>query len=124
MTSGRCLRGHAGGLPAARLRKATKSAQGIVELTGLGGFDLAFTLAENMNLGTAYLELNATGGSGGVDNTGYGHPIQVQEFRRPEFEVKAIAAEGPFFAGGGAPLEVKASYYGAARCRTPRPRGA
>ena len=85
--------------------------QGIVELTGLGGFDLAFTLAENMNLGTAYLELNATGGSGGVDNTGYGHPIQVQEFRRPEFEVKAIAGEGPFFAGGGAPLEVKASYY-------------
>ena len=64
-----------------------------------------------MNLGTAYLELNATGGSGGADNTGYGHPIQVQEFRRPEFEVKATAGEGPFFAGGSAPLEVKASYY-------------
>ncbi len=35
----------------------------------------------------------------------------MQEFRRPEFEVKATAGEGPFFAGGSAPLEVKASYY-------------
>ena len=84
---------------------------GSVDLSALGGFDLAFTLAENMNLGAAYLELNATGGSGGVDNTGYGHPIQVQEFRRPEFEVKAAAGEGPFFSGGSAALEVKASYY-------------
>ena len=96
-----------------RLRdsQGNELAQGSADLTGLGGFDLAFTLAENMNLGTAYLELNATGGSGGVDNTAYGHPIQVQEFRRPEFEVKATAGEGPFFAGGSAPLEVKASYY-------------
>ena len=44
-----------------------------------------------MNLGTAYLELNAIGGSGGMDNISHGHPIQVQEFRRPEFEVKATA---------------------------------
>ena len=96
-----------------RLRdsQGNELAQGNADLTGLGGFDLTFTLAENMNLGTAYLELNATGGSGGVDNTGYGHPIPVQEFRRPEFEVKATAGEGPFFAGGSAPLEVKASYY-------------
>ncbi len=38
--------------------------QGTTDLTSLGGFDLAFALAENMNLGTAYLELNATGGPG------------------------------------------------------------
>ena len=96
-----------------RLRdsQGNEIAQGNDDLTGLGGFDLAFTLAENMNLGTAYLELNATGGSGDVDNSAYGHPIQVQEFRRPEFEVKATAGQGPFFAGGSAPLEVKASYY-------------
>ena len=55
-----------------------------------------------MNLGSAYLELNAMGGPGGVDNTGHGHPFQVQEFRRPEFEVKATASEGPHFAGGSA----------------------
>ena len=80
-----------------RLRdsQGNELAQGNADLTGLGGFDLTFTLAENMNLGTAYLELNATGGSGGVDNTGYGHPIQVQEFRRPEFEVKATAEKAP-----------------------------
>ena len=85
--------------------------QGTADLTSLGGFDLAFKLAENMNLGQAILELNATGGSGGADNTNYGYPIQVQEFRRPEFEVKTTAGEGPFFSGGIAPLEVKASYY-------------
>ncbi len=80
-------------------------------LTALGGFDMAFTLAENMNLGTAYLELDATGGVGGVENTGHAHPIQVQEFRRPEFEVKATAGEGPYFSGDSAALEVQASYY-------------
>ncbi len=84
---------------------------GSVDLTALGGFDMAFTLAENMNLGTANLELNATGGAGDVENTGHAHPIQVQEFRRPEFEVKAAAGDGPFFSGGSAALEVAASYY-------------
>ena len=35
----------------------------------------------------------------------------MQEFRRPEFEVKTSASEGPHFVGDAATLEVAASYY-------------
>ena len=47
-----------------RLRdsQGNEVAQGNAGLSGLGGFDLAFKLPDTMNLGTAYLELNATGG--------------------------------------------------------------
>ena len=49
-----------------------------------------------MNLGAAnlHLALSATKGYGD-----YYHAIQVQEFRRPEFEVTASASEGPYFVG-------------------------
>ncbi len=85
-------------------------ATGRAEIDALGGFDFAFELPEAMNLGYAYLQLDAIGGSG-ADNRSWGHQLQVQEFRRPEFEVKVTAAEGPFFVGGSATADVSASYY-------------
>ncbi len=84
---------------------------GQADLTALGGFDFKFTLAETMNLGDAYLQFQAGGGSIAVENGWFSHPIPVQEFRRPEFEVKATASEGPHFVGAGADLEVSAAYY-------------
>ncbi|MBV9957942.1 MAG: hypothetical protein JO360_05945, partial [Acidobacteria bacterium] len=39
------------------------------------------------------------------------HQFQVQEFRRPEFEVTAEASEGPHFVGGDATATVSASYF-------------
>ncbi len=96
-----------------RLRDAqgNQILEGTAKLTTLGGFDMAFTLPEGMNLGYAYLELTALGGSGAVEGRQDSHPFQVQEFRRPEFEVKATASEGPHFVGGGADLQVAATYY-------------
>jgi len=79
-------------------------------VNALGGFTMAFKLPETMNLGYANLELTLSGGpaaSGGQ----HGHGFQVQEFRRPEFEVKAEASEGPHFAGGHATASVAANYY-------------
>jgi hypothetical protein len=64
-----------------------------------------------MNLGDAELRLDAQGSTYDLIDAFYVHYIQVQEFRRPEFEVKASAAEGPFFAGGSADLDVRAGYY-------------
>ena len=32
----------------------------------------------------------------------YSHGFQIEEFRRPEFEVTAQASPGPFLVGGGA----------------------
>ena len=71
---------------------------------------MAFTLTETMNLGNTALELNLSGGPA-ADGSQHNHVFQVQEFRRPEFEVKANAGEGPHFAGGNATASVAATYY-------------
>ena len=81
------------------------------EVNALGGFDFAFTLPENTNLGYAQIVLNAEGGSG-LNGDMYHHSFQVQEFRRPEFEVKARnETMGPYFAGEHAIVAVEAKYF-------------
>jgi alpha-2-macroglobulin len=74
-----------------------------------GGFDFAFKLPGNANLGQARVELNVQGV--GVSGTTFSHPFQVQEFRRPEFEVTAKSSEGPHFVGKHAVATVTAAYY-------------
>jgi uncharacterized protein YfaS (alpha-2-macroglobulin family) len=85
---------------------------GQADVNALGGFDFTFTIPQTVNLGTASLNLNAQGSLGGLDGINYGHTLQVQEFRRPEFEVTARnETSGPYFAGGNALLVVEAKYY-------------
>ena len=85
---------------------------GRAEVNALGGFDFVFTLPEKMNLGDTQLYLAAEGATGGMYGLEFYHTFQVQEFRRPEFEVKARnESPGPFFAGDQAVVAVKASYY-------------
>jgi len=85
-------------------------ANGDVKVSGLGGFDVALDLPEDVNLGTAWLYLEAKGASA-VTSTSHNHPIQIQEFRRPEFEVGATAEPGPFVLGHEAVISVNAAYY-------------
>ena len=85
-------------------------ANGDVKVSGLGGFDVALDLPEDVNLGTAWLYLEAKGASA-VTNSSHNHPIQIQEFRRPEFEVSASAEPGPFVLGHEAVISVNAAYY-------------
>lgn len=86
--------------------------KGSMKINALGGFDAAFKLPGTMNLGPANLQLLTIGGNGSASNTQSFHSFQVQEFRRPEFEVKAQAtSEGPFFVGGSADTFVTAAYY-------------
>ena len=86
---------------------------GRAEANALGGFDLAFTLPDNANLGYATIELTAQGSLGDLATSRqYGHSFQIQEFRRPEFEVTARnETAGPYFAGGSATVAVEAAYY-------------
>src|SRR5947209_2365004 len=84
--------------------------KGTTQINALGGFDTKLKLPGTMNLGYAYLELTATQATlqGNIQQ----HYFQVQEFRRPEFEVSAQAAtEGPYFVKGHAETSVTASYY-------------
>ncbi|HEX8492960.1 MAG TPA: alpha-2-macroglobulin family protein [Pyrinomonadaceae bacterium] len=86
--------------------------KGTMKINALGGFDTAFKLPGTMNLGQANLQLLTVGGNGSASNTQSFHYFQVQEFRRPEFEVKAqTTSEGPFFVGGSADTFVTAAYY-------------
>ncbi|MBI5294761.1 MAG: hypothetical protein HY869_04740 [Chloroflexi bacterium] len=82
---------------------------GQVDVNALGGFDFAFTVPEQVNLGYAQVSMNA---ASSLDGTYYSHGFQIQEFRRPEFEVTARnEEEGPFFAGDQASVSVEAKYY-------------
>ncbi len=82
---------------------------GQAAVNALGGFDFQFTLPENANLGYATVELNA---NSGLDGRNYSHSFQIQEFRRPEFEVTARnETSGPYFADGSATVAVEAKYY-------------
>jgi uncharacterized protein YfaS (alpha-2-macroglobulin family) len=84
--------------------------KGSARVNALGGFDAAFKLPPTMNLGHGYLTLVAQGNLNALDNQ-YQHPIRVQEFRRPEYEVKTVASEGPHFIRDHATLTVAANYY-------------
>jgi len=85
---------------------------GQAEVNALGGFDFAFTLPQAVNLGNAQLSMNAQGGLGGMSGAQHSHTFQIQEFRRPEFEVTARnETAGPYFVGEHAMLAVDAKYY-------------
>lgn len=84
-------------------------AKGTGTLNAFGAFDFKFTLPDNANLGYARIDLttntNLPGGS-------FNHQFQIQEFRRPEFEVSTkVESEAPHFVGGKADLSVEAKYY-------------
>lgn len=85
--------------------------KGSARLNALGGFDAKMKLPATMNLGYASMRLEAAGGNGAGSNRAHQHTFQVQEFRRPEFEVSAQSSEGPFYVGGYAQATVAASYY-------------
>lgn len=87
--------------------------KGDVKIGALGGFDLKFDLPSGMNLGYAQLLLTAVGepNAGVAGGQTHHHAVQVQEFRRPEFEVSTSASQAPHVVRGSATVTVAASYY-------------
>jgi alpha-2-macroglobulin len=81
-------------------------AKGETTLDDMDGFSLAFDLPKNANLGDASVLLDL----GGWDRQ-YGHSFQIQEFRRPEFEVSADVSDGPWYVGKHAIATVRAKYF-------------
>ena len=84
--------------------RGNEIAKGKATVGRLGGFDFKFKLPDNANLGTANVVVQTARGS-------YGHSIQIQEFRRPEFEVSTTAADGAVVIGGGGSLLTEAKYF-------------
>jgi len=86
--------------------------QGRVETNALGGFDFTYTVPDQVNLGYAQVYFSAEGNLGGFEDTQYYYQFQIQEFRRPEFEVSARnESPAPYFAGEKAVVAVEAKYY-------------
>lgn len=84
-------------------------AKGTADLNAFGAFDFKFKLPDNVNLGYANVLLSTKTPLLGENFT---HQFQIQEFRRPEFEVSArVESEAPHFVGGKADLSVEAKYY-------------
>ncbi|MBK9033467.1 MAG: Ig-like domain-containing protein [Myxococcales bacterium] len=82
-------------------------ARGTAKVSALGGFDLAFAIPATARLGRAKVELAARGGLHGTET----HEFQIEEFRRPEFEVSAHAADAIAVVGGSADVTVDARYF-------------
>ena len=85
---------------------------GQADVNAIGGFDFVFTLPDNTNLGYAQLYLTAQGSMRNLSSYQYYHGFQIQEFRRPEFEVTARnETTGPYFVGDHAIVAVEAKYF-------------
>lgn len=80
-------------------------AQGEVRLDAFGGFEFEFSIPEGANLGQGYINFSLSSGGSAV------HSFQIQEFRRPEYEVTLEAKTSTHIAGQESYLEAQASYY-------------
>lgn len=93
----------------ARDPRNNEIAKGTANLSAFGSFDFKFKLPDNVNLGHANVEIQT---SSALPGRSFTHGYQIQEFRRPEFEVTAkVETEAPHFVGGHANLSVEAKYY-------------
>ncbi len=94
-----------------RDQRNNEIAKGTAELNAFGAFDFKLKLPENINLG--YQRLSFWRNDTDTGNyPEFEHTFQVQEFRRPEFEVtiKSETAE-PFFVGTSTEISAEAKYY-------------
>jgi hypothetical protein len=82
-------------------------AKGSAAVNAVGGFDTRFMLPKTPNLGYAYVYFETQGRR----RETYSHGFQIEEFRRPEFEVSTAASQGPFMVGGSGDVTVSAKYY-------------
>lgn len=84
-------------------------AKGTAKLNAFGAFDFELKLSENVNLGNQRLELKAVSN---LETKEFTHQFQVQEFRRPEFEVNtSVESAAPFYLGDSSTLLTEAKYY-------------
>lgn len=83
--------------------------KGTANLNAFGAFDFKFKLPDNANLGYSRVVLKTNTKLGGESHQ---HSFQIQEFRRPEFEVKAqVETPAPHIVKQDALVSATASYY-------------
>jgi uncharacterized protein YfaS (alpha-2-macroglobulin family) len=93
----------------ARDARGAEVAKGRAPIDEAGGFDLTFKVPASANLGPARVELDVDGSA--LSGAHHAHALSFEEFRRPEFEVRAETTSGPHIVGGHAVATVSATYY-------------
>lgn len=89
--------------------RGNETSKGAAQINRFGAFDLKLTLPKNVNLGNQRLELKT---ESTLENKEFTHVFQVQEFRRPEFEVTTMVKDAaPFYVGDSATVQTEAKYY-------------
>ncbi|MBK8812589.1 MAG: Ig-like domain-containing protein [Acidobacteria bacterium] len=84
-------------------------AKGRADVNKFGAFDLRIDLPENVNLGYQTLKFSA---ENEIESSVFEHRFQIQEFRRPEFEVTAKNdSPAPYLLDQSAIASVEAKYY-------------
>ena len=85
-------------------------ARGEAPLNAFGAFDLKLSLPENANLGAQRLQFWAQGKS--TENSReFEHIFRIEEFRRPEFEVRVeTETPAPHYVGNSVVLSAEAKY--------------
>jgi uncharacterized protein YfaS (alpha-2-macroglobulin family) len=84
--------------------RGNEIAKGSTELDPAYGFDVAFKIPDNGNLGYGHITFTCAGES-------TSHNFRIEEFRRPEFEVAMTTGEGPHSVGKHAIATVSAKYF-------------
>lgn len=86
-------------------------ASGQASVDPIGGFNLGFAVPADANLGASSVELQL-GGADGLSDPMFQHGIQIQEFRRPDFEVATHTdSAAPFVQGTALTVAADATYY-------------
>lgn len=84
---------------------------GTATVSKLGGFDFTLKIPAGVNLGSAMIELRASGASG-VDNNYFNHPFEIADFRTPDFEVDTHGeSAAPYVVGDDLTVAAAATYY-------------
>ncbi|MEQ1564194.1 MAG: alpha-2-macroglobulin family protein [Myxococcota bacterium] len=83
--------------------------EGDATLSGLGGFSFDVPIPADADVGPAQLVIEARNVRESGSSTV--HSLQIQEFRKPEFEVSASVDAGPHLLGLDARVDVTAAYY-------------
>ena len=89
--------------------RGNEFAKGELTLDAAQGFDAVVKLPPTTNLGYANIEFQLKNAY--LSGSTYQHQFQVQEFRRPEYEVTAQSSDGPHFVGSSAEATVSAAYF-------------
>ena len=91
-----------------RAQRNNELSTGTAAIDAFGGFEITVEIPEGTNTGNAVLQIEAPSN---FYNQVYIHSFQIQEFRRPEYEVKLNSDAGPHLALQSLRWEAEAAYY-------------